>query len=450
MAQAAGAAAMLKSVDILIGFTVIMLVVSIAVTIVNQMITSMLNLRGVHLRDGVCRLLRYIDHGIDKPTAGVLANMILRDPIVATPRLIGVGGFRFAHVIQREELTVLLLRIAASEATELEMGPLPETDGTPARRVRGQPKPPPPSEKEVQLERIQRKIEQLTKARDLERKAPQTWITRPWNWVRGEATNTEKKIAALGLRRSICDNGLLHLHETLADIRNKVVELEISSPTLSSSVRSNQAILACAKSDFVAKLNAWFDQTIDRVEEAYTSSSLIWTMLAALAIAGALQLDALGILNRLGVDDTYRVALLNQISSNPDLVDTIASNQEAVQYYVNPAEPGAKPVSDKAEEARKKAAKEQKIQDAIGSTLSLNDIIEIPNYATYKGVGDYITRVKAIWPGMLLSTALLSLGGPFWYEMLKNLLKLRSVLATKDDANRQERQSSQSSPVEAA
>jgi hypothetical protein len=45
---------MLKSVDILIGFSVIMLVVSICVTLVNQLITGILNLTGVQLRDGVC------------------------------------------------------------------------------------------------------------------------------------------------------------------------------------------------------------------------------------------------------------------------------------------------------------------------------------------------------------------------------------------------------------
>jgi hypothetical protein len=36
-------------------------------------------------------------------------------------------------------------------------------------------------------------------------------------------------------------------------------------------------------------------------------------------------------------------------------------------------------------------------------------------------------------PGILLSWVLLSLGAPFWYEALKNLLRLRSILATRDD-----------------
>jgi len=42
--------------------------------------------------------------------------------------------------------------------------------------------------------------------------------------------------------------------------------------------------------------------------------------------------------------------------------------------------------------------------------------------------------------------ALLSLGAPFWYSILKSLLQLRSTIADKDDAQRQVRQSQQTSP----
>ncbi len=45
--------------------------------------------------------------------------------------------------------------------------------------------------------------------------------------------------------------------------------------------------------------------------------------------------------------------------------------------------------------------------------------------------------------GVLLPVFLLSLGAPFWYSALKNLLKLRGTLAGKDDSQREERQSTQ-------
>ena len=46
-------------------------------------------------------------------------------------------------------------------------------------------------------------------------------------------------------------------------------------------------------------------------------------------------------------------------------------------------------------------------------------------------------------PGILLSTLLLSLGAPFWYSRLQDLLKLRSTVAQNDSAQRQIRQTTQ-------
>jgi hypothetical protein len=44
---------------------------------------------------------------------------------------------------------------------------------------------------------------------------------------------------------------------------------------------------------------------------------------------------------------------------------------------------------------------------------------------------------------MMLTISLLSLGAPFWYGVLSNLIKLRSSIARKDDEARDERQQRQ-------
>ena len=46
-------------------------------------------------------------------------------------------------------------------------------------------------------------------------------------------------------------------------------------------------------------------------------------------------------------------------------------------------------------------------------------------------------------PGILLSTLLLSLGAPFWYGRLQDLLKLRSTVAQNDAVQRCIRQTNQ-------
>jgi hypothetical protein len=45
--------------------------------------------------------------------------------------------------------------------------------------------------------------------------------------------------------------------------------------------------------------------------------------------------------------------------------------------------------------------------------------------------------------GILFTTLLLSLGAPFWYGALQQLLQLRSKIAQQDDVQRQERQVTQ-------
>jgi hypothetical protein len=44
---------------------------------------------------------------------------------------------------------------------------------------------------------------------------------------------------------------------------------------------------------------------------------------------------------------------------------------------------------------------------------------------------------------VLISWILLLLGAPFWFDALKNLLRLRSVMARKDDAERKQREAVQ-------
>jgi len=52
---------MLKSVDILIGLSVVMLVASMAVTLLTQFVITTLNTRGSHLMRGLRDLLQQLD-----------------------------------------------------------------------------------------------------------------------------------------------------------------------------------------------------------------------------------------------------------------------------------------------------------------------------------------------------------------------------------------------------
>lgn len=100
---------MLKSLDVLIGFSIIMLLVSAAVTVLTQVITGAFSWRSSHLLRGVVTILNQIDPKITPFCLLQIATAVLRHPLIAR------AEGRLGTVIQREELTRVLLELAAGQ-----------------------------------------------------------------------------------------------------------------------------------------------------------------------------------------------------------------------------------------------------------------------------------------------------------------------------------------------
>jgi hypothetical protein len=96
----------LKSVDVLIGLTVIMLALSMTVTVLTQFVTTVLNTRGRYLRKGLVDLLTQIDPALTNTVATTVAEKVLTSPLVCA-----TWG-RLGSVIHREEFTKLLMHFA--------------------------------------------------------------------------------------------------------------------------------------------------------------------------------------------------------------------------------------------------------------------------------------------------------------------------------------------------
>jgi hypothetical protein len=168
----------------------------------------------------------------------------------------------------------------------------------------------------------------------------------------GQELRDETRIV---LVRALEANGIADPSACLKTIRQTTMELEANHPDAAAHVRRDMAILQAAKSDFVAKVNGWFDQTIDRVSARFTLTTRQVSLIAGLAVAVALRLDSVALVKRLASGD---------------------------------AAPHPEP---------------------------------------------------ATWTGIVLSALLLSLGAPFWFEVLKNALRLRSAIEGKDDLQREQR-----------
>ena len=323
---------MLKSLDVLIGLVVVLLALSMAVTVVTQALTAIVNSRGRHLKRGLQDLLQQLDPALTATISEAIATKLLTHPLVcgstAPPWLQRlVGGSRYGNVIHREEFTKLLMALGSGEGS-------------------------------VGLEA------------------------------------TARQVLADALNR----NGVADPGKTLATVRGFAMELERTSPGLAATARQNLAFLHAAPSDLVAKINSWFDQTMDRTSQRFTASTRAITFAGAFLVAFGLQVDTPSLANRLAMDDKMRDAFV-------------------LQAQAMNASQGSKEADYRA-------------------FLADNGIIRLPSYEGYrKGFGSLSAAF-----GMLVTALLLSLGAPFWYSVLARLLQLRSVLAFKEDKQRTERQ----------
>jgi hypothetical protein len=356
---------MLNSLDVMIGFAVVMLVVSMAVTMLTQFVgSSLMNLRGKSLHDGLSRMLAVMDQGLTPAQAQRIADHILRNPLVTSAGR-RFGKYGLASTIHREELTRLLLDFAV-----------------PGDAAKADPQ----------------KHDDDEALRD-------------------------------ALRASLARNGIPDPEAVLIEVRSRVVELERMNPELSAAARADIALLEHASSAYLSKLNTWFDQTIDRTSELFTRRIRFVTAMMALLVALLVQLDSVGLINQLSVDDTLR----------DSVVQTALRDQESYRERLQAAPAASSADGAAIAEGVSPIVQAQRDVESLG-------IVTIPasgmqwNRAWWQSPADGGAFRWSFLIGILLSAALLSLGAPFWYSALANLLKLRSVISRKDEVQRAERQ----------
>jgi hypothetical protein len=231
--------------------------------------------------------------------------------------------------------------------------------------------------------------------------------------------NTLAAQARETLKGALARNGISDPEATLKGIRSVALQLEKSSPALSNAARQAAAILQVAESDLVGKINGWFDQTMDRTSQRFTASTRAITFVGAFIVAVGLQVDTVSLFNRLSADDVLREKLVKDALSLP-----------AIQTETNPS-------SDTMRTA---------LNSQYRQFLSEAGVVSLPlwtSWANWKAGLD-----SRSLGGILVTALLLSLGAPFWYGALRNLVQLRSVLAAKDDEQRNDRQKSDSTSLE--
>jgi hypothetical protein len=326
---------MLKTLDVLIGISLVMLLGSVIVMTLTQIIVGLTNMRGLFLLRGLTRLIAQVDAKL-APHAELISTEILKHPLIAN------ANGKMADVIQREELTQLLLEFAASESAD---------------------------------PRLQAAVAAVRSAFQ---------------------------------RAGISDPGA-----TLDAIHLTALRLEAARPDLAESVRKTTAVIENAACHLVGEVHAWFDQSMDRVTQAFTSNLRFYTFAFAFLVAFALNIDTIAILQRLSMDEALRKGLSEQAIN--------------VLAQVDPAQPGGD--FDSVVNRVPSAARQLVLTGLIPTSW-------------------HFPMSYSAWMGLLISTVLMGMGAPFWFKILKTLLQFRSAAAAKDDTARDIRAMPQVAPAE--
>ena len=327
--------------------------------------------------------------------------------------------------------------------------------------------------------------------------------------------------------RLLAENDVPDPGRALADIREAAQRLELTDAATAAHERLTKAILQAAQSAFVGRINTWFDHTMDRTTGEYKFRAQVVTVLAALVVATAVQLDSIDLLRRLSTNDKLRDSLVqqaeiqqkrfdeqqkapapsrdqNELEIAKARRDEIESNlaklrdpqlgvlpdhfiwqplprarltknplwtkptysprlELVVGGTVYPLQPSwtADPLADiesaiRNSNAPVKAARDKRFaQDDLVltskrlGTLQLRSTPGKPEPNMLNAAAEWSCNGPVCfdrdlfaqsWRGVLLTWVLLSLGAPFWYDALKDLLKLRSSVAKKEEDARIGRQ----------
>lgn len=412
-----------------------------------------------------------------------VAEAVLLHPMIAQPTFLKLPYNRKGEVVEREELIRVLLGFAANPTA-----------------IPGLPKP---NSMVLAAMRILRQILGKTK--------PQPTV-----------------LAAMqNLRQLLAENEVPDPGRALADIREAAQRLELTDAATAAHERLTKAILQTAQSAFVGRINTWFDHTMDRTTGEYKFRAQVVTVLAALVVATAVQLDSIDLLRRLSTNDKLRDSLVQQAESQQKRFDEqqkapapsrdqseleiakarrdeIESNlaklrdpqlgvlpdhfiwqplprarltknplwtkptysprlELVVGGTVYPLQPTWKedPLADiesaiRNSNAPVKAARDKRdAQDDLVltsrslGTLQLRSTPGKPETNMLNAAAEWSCDGPVCfdrelflqsWRGVLLTWVLLSLGAPFWYDALKDLLKLRSSVARKEEDARIGRQ----------
>ncbi len=185
---------------------------------------------------------------------------------------------------------------------------------------------------------------------------------------------------------------------------------------------------------FKMNVEVWFNNAMDRVGGWYKRRVQYWLFAIACVVTLVLNVDTIVLINRLATDPVLRAAVATEATAASAAGTAVASRPGT------PARPGTSAAS--ASTANDVAAREAELAASVARVSALNlplgwSEAESPFTAEPLGpnaggsVGWFFSRVgKAISRhlfGWALTAFAISLGAPFWFDILNRVVNIRSA-----------------------
>src|ERR1017187_5576235 len=249
---------MLKQLDTLIGFAVVMSVVSLLITIITQMISSALGLRGKNLADALQAMVQKIDPQNDPQAAERLIHRILTHPVISDSTLSMSKQFwdrvPLLSWLRRRWKTTSAIR--SDELLEI----LKDLAGVTPSQVRDQ---------------INTALQAAVQASATARLTATQQVV-PAAVVQAQAIANEAAIRVAALRM------LVALHNTTPAADAAVAALTAQTPSLANATPQQVAALAREINDAnnvaQANLDKWFNSAQDRAQQWFAMHTRFWTV----------------------------------------------------------------------------------------------------------------------------------------------------------------------------
>jgi hypothetical protein len=194
---------------------------------------------------------------------------------------------------------------------------------------------------------------------------------------------------------------------------------------------------------FRKSLEQWFDDTMERCSGWYKKYTQYILLILGLLIAIVFNVNTIEIIGKLEKDPALRDAIVQQADAftkaHPDIyqerVDGLNTNKNFIVAYNKQDSVALKNKLDSVARAKNDSLLNRgKVLTQRADSLLKEDIAKA-NGLLGTGIGSYSfkwsewTKIFSSISGWLITALALSLGAPFWFDLLNKLMKLRSSLS---------------------